>query len=783
MKYQKKTCKYDHLYLDADRYFCVNHDDTELKPIYISLPKPPSYYLIDGYGKHPYEQKYTRIETPQRLKLLEKRVYKEAEEWSSNNKANTITGYVLYKMYWDILTKEQEDFQDEIKWIKQIIWYTMYGYWCFIKGKPYYFPPWYFCFLNYWYIQPANMYPEFRYDDLTTELYKWYLRTTKETFKNTDNRGNALKNQYGKYEMIELEHRTFYGPCKTKRRRCGESNRGLNNIMQDGRKVVGGTVNVLADKGENAEKHWEKRLIPAWQRWPFFLKPMWDGNNNPKELFYAPPSNVYNVKGLNTRVAFITSGGERSVDSDQLSAALLDEMGKHERASASSKWGVTKLTLSQGPSIHGYVEMPTTIEEMNQGGEDFYIIWQQSNFYIRDKVTGQTLSGLGREFVPSYRAYDGFIDAWGFSVVDPPTDEQIEYAPPNSMYAIKRIGTRDYHHKRRDALLASGSPRDLKTYRELIRKEPLNSTECWMGTGGDVGFPLEQMQQRLSELRIENYKDIITGNFVEVNGLVEFHESKNGNWDVSMLLDQKGGYRSNERTITKRFYGKEQKYRNVYAPRFKSRFIMGIDPIENLNKQPGGYSQTRLSDCGIGIYWDLDEEHEKRLGNTSTDTYESMCFVATYRNRPNNYHDLVNDVILAARYYGAMMFFERNKTELINRIDDAGYSGYFLHMYNVKTKQFEAMPGGYAQGESINNLFNSLRDHFDLRVHKEKHHALIQEGVDIKGKEQLTRKDLLAACGWALEGAKSTYGKLIDQRNSPQNQGINIYNIFQRRNY
>jgi hypothetical protein len=782
----RNKSKYEKYYLPADKYFCVNYDDEDLRPIYISLPSPPKLELIDGYGLHPLEQKFKRLEIPHRLKLLEKRVYKELQEWSEKRQSNIITGYRIYQKYWEILINEQKDFEEEIKFIKNVIWYTIHGYWCFIKGKPTYLSPWYFFFLNHWYmpyLETIEKYPEYRHDDKNTELFKWYLFNTHETFKNLDDYGNAIKNKNGIYEMIDMDNRTFEGSMMPKRRRRGESSRSLNNGSCIARTGLSKSCTIVADKGENAVKHYEKRVLPAWQSWPLFLKPLWDGDNSPSRLAFKSPSNIYNEKSLGSIYYITTSAGERANDSDRLDFLLSDESGKLERVSATTRWGVNRLTLKQGAQIHGWSEHPSTIEEMNEGGEEYYSMFKHSDFYNRDKITGQTKSGLAREFVPAFRAYDGFIDPWGFSVIDIPTQEQLDYSYDNCSYKQKKIGAKEYHITRRERLLKSGSPIDLKEYREIRRREPIKSSECWMGIGGDVGFPIEFMTKRLSKLRIDNYNKIITGNFIWRGGIrdsiSDFIENPNGKFNVSLLLDRKIDeripYRSNEVKLIRKRSIKYQRYIDVFSPINKSRFTVGIDPFENLLKEAGGYSQTRLSDGGIAVYWEIDNilepEWDSNIGNSGR-------FVCTYRNRPNNFHDFVEDVILVSRYYGAMMYFERNKNELINRIDDRGYSGYFKYRYNITKNMFDATPGGYAGLDSIDSLFNSLRDYFDLRSHIEIHHDLLQEGIGITGREKLKRNDLLAAAGWALEGSKSTYGMLLDKAENSYNNYIDLHGTF-----
>jgi hypothetical protein len=293
------------------------------------------------------------------------------------------------------------------------------------------------------------------------------------------------------------------------------------------------------------------------------------------------------------------------------------------------------------------------------------------------------------------------------------------------------------------------------------------------------------MDKRLAELRVNNYNEIVTGDFVWrngiVNGIVDFVQKDNGKCNVSLLLDNDKGYKSNQRTILRKWNNKQAEYMDVFAPVNKSLFTVGVDPIMNLSRTPGDKTQSRLSDGGISVYWEVDKIKEP---NWNSDTGDSGRFVCTYRYRPDNFFEFVDDVIKISVYYGGMMFFERNKNELVNRIDDLGYSGYFKYAFNLKTNMFEQQPGGYAGGESINELFIELRDYLDLRVHKEVHHDFLNEAKNITGREKLGRNDLLAACGWALIGSKSTYGNLLDKMSEMEDEEDDFNRGFlKRRSY
>ena len=62
-------------YMPPEKSFLVNFGSKTIKPIRISLPKPPKIELIDGYGLPAHQQVFKRKEFPQALIDLEKQAY------------------------------------------------------------------------------------------------------------------------------------------------------------------------------------------------------------------------------------------------------------------------------------------------------------------------------------------------------------------------------------------------------------------------------------------------------------------------------------------------------------------------------------------------------------------------------------------------------------------------------------------------------------------------------------------------------------------------------------
>ena len=130
---QESISKIIKQYKKEDDCFFIN-EDRDLIPIKIKLPECTDITKIDGYGLPVKEQKFTLQKYPQKLKKLEK---------ESGHNIETI---------WSRLNQNQIFYSDEIKWIKKQWYYRLFGYWCFINGKPTYLDPWNFFYLNYWHL-------------------------------------------------------------------------------------------------------------------------------------------------------------------------------------------------------------------------------------------------------------------------------------------------------------------------------------------------------------------------------------------------------------------------------------------------------------------------------------------------------------------------------------------------------------------------------------------------------------------------------------------------------
>ena len=105
---------------------------------------------------------------------------------------------------------------------------------------------------------------------------------------------------------------------------------------------------------------------------------------------------------------------------EKLHLFYLDEAGKWEKPTdIREAWRIQRTCLIVGRKIVGKALVGSTVNPMDKGGEEFKVLWGESNPLERNQ-NGRTKSGLYRLFVPAYDSLEGFFDKYGLPIVDDP---------------------------------------------------------------------------------------------------------------------------------------------------------------------------------------------------------------------------------------------------------------------------------------------------------------------------------------------------------------------------
>ena len=743
-------------YNQPQKYVTYNSGDKNLRPITLKLPSPPNLKHIPGFGKDPLDQVWERLEPSEKLVQLTEKALNNIREWAKPVQDRRVTEYRVQEEFWRLLEEEQNFYKAEIKFIKEIHWYLYHGYWLYIKGTPTWLPPTYFRYLNFWYgPKIPGHYPQYRDVDRRTYIFKWYCRTTNETLGNLDEKGIA-KPIGGKYEVIKKENRTCFGHIKPKRRREGASNQECNDALWVAERTPSGDCVITADKGQSARDIYFDIMVPGFLNMPLWLKPIHNNTTaGSNKIELKAPDTEYGIKSIGSNVVFIETASEGGVDRMKIYNYMGDESAKLTLSDAYNRHEISKLTTAQYSQIHGYMAYPSTVEEMNKGGEAFKRMWNESGFYRRNPQ-GHTLSGLYRIFNPSWDGLDGYIDKWGQSVIDAPTEDQLKHPPYKAAY-LDGKGAKDMILGTVNQLLSEGTPAAINKYRQFIRKHPYETDHCWIGTSGDMGWDIIKVDQRLADLSRSN-EDLKRGNLHWIGNIkdnpegVIFREDKlNGRFYVS---DEFIGKQNLWMMTSGAGVWDEDQGRYVRAkmPRFPNRVTIGADPFDYGTEAStrGRESGSRKSDGGIHILLNYDPQID---ADKSQEEWDTFTTIGSYRYRPPSESEYMDDVIKAAVYWGGMISMERNKTALWKEIIRRGYGGYLIYMVNVDGIP-EKKPGvytGHGLGDK-NESFNKVGDYINFRIHKDKHPLLLNEIKDLPGPEKLTDNDLLAAFICSLIG-------------------------------
>jgi hypothetical protein len=752
-------------YLKADKWVGINEDDSVLTPIYLSLPEPPNIRYIDGYGLPPLKQRWKRLETPRRLEQLENRVIEILEEENRKSKHEVVTSYKIQEKFWELLYENTEHYDDEIKFIKRINYYMRYGYWFFVKGKPTWITPWHFFYLQFCYMKEEDdHYVEYRDKDRKSEIFEWYEYTTRETFEKIDSDGKAIPDEFGDLTMIEMSNRTSYGDQEPKRRRGGATMKGVCKLFWFAMTKEGQKCIITSFTPEEArEKIWDPIVLPIFQNLPIYIKPVNKMSDDPaKAIVFKKPSNVYKKKHLDSKIFMAENSKMTASDGGKSHCRLDDEQGKIKIVDTEKRWETNKLTMSQGARVWGFAKHPSTVEELNEGGLEYKNLWDDSDFYRR-KPNGQTFSGLFRQFWKSWEGYDGFIDYWGFSVVETPTEEQLKYAPKHADFKALKKGAKQYILENRDSLRRKTDAKSKEKYRVTIRKEPIDSTECFMGSSGSIGFDIEILDNRIKELEAMK-KQTVSGNFEWVNGErfgdVYWDPREDGKFEKSFDLHPN---ETNRKLPGKTFSNIQKKMIDFWKPQHPNRFIIGVDPVEYTNKTEAKLMKksVRASDFALTLKirkYPTDVDQDKR-------NWQGDRAGLTYRYQSLSIDEMCEDVLKAAIWAESLIFFERNQgRELWRNIIEWGFGGYLGYGTTPDGKVNED-PGFYIQGSNKSEGFNLTGDHIRYRGHVERHMDLLKEWREIPGPEMMKKYDLVSAWIQCELGERSGYIDMLEQYN------------------
>jgi hypothetical protein len=464
---------------------------------------------------------------------------------------------------------------------------------------------------------------------------------------------------FGYPEYRDVDRRWFYfwdmaeknpsclGVVRVKYRRLGATSQGeaisLNKATSGANRMCG----IVSKDNISASKCFEETVF-LFQNLPKYAQPPLESNSAPKtKLMFNPPAKKIgkdgamntHQDGLNSMIDYRATT-ENAYDGTKQFFTLFDEFGKLKDISASTAWDIHKLCFKVGAKVVGKAYMPSTVNDMEKGGASYYDIYQQSDREELD-LNGQTESGLWRYFSPAYDGFEGFIDRYGNSVIETPTEEQTEYIG-------YKIGSKEY------LLNTRNNMRDEQSLLQEKRNLPFTISEAFYSKKAGNPFDslkLSQQAKHIEETLQQNRNAVIKGNFEwlnENNGTVIFIPNEDGRFYTSYLPQE-----------TNQYYIENGKK----CPKNYTDGIIGCDPVDS--RLVTGSRGSNYAALGFRY---LDPFNQKG----------SNSFFLMYCNRlpePDTMHE---DILKACIFYGMPLLAERAKNAVMYYFANKGYEGYIM---------------------------------------------------------------------------------------------------------
>lgn len=513
-----------------------------------------------------------------------------------------------------ILTPQQEIYaSEEVKRCKQ-------GVWAWIGEKLRYIPKRYYFYLQYYTLEDGTA-PEFREAD---RLY--YL--------------------FFEYWFLIL---WCLGIIRIKKRRQGASSQSCSNILYEAIFFKNSNCGLLSKTKDDSKATFTEMVTAAYRLLPAFLKPKQvNKEDSVTELVFAHKSQTVKAgtaagakeeEGHNSKINY-KAPVLNAYDRGRMSYVLGDEFGKLEKdVPASRLLAIISKTLVKGVKRVGWIDMPSTVNEMTAGGgAEYKKIWDNANQFKRS----QTLNRIVRFFQPAYEAYEGFIDEFGDSVIGEPTLEQYNYLVEKwvqynddgvlvselSEEDIK-LGAKHYVEIRRREGLEGV---DLE---EEIRMNPCTEEEAFMYAGIGCEFNSANIQKQIKELE-ENPPYIRKMRLVPEKEIIK-----------SVVI----GKKDRERIVAKPMDDEKGEW-----------FIYELPEIQNNFKDRGGYLEP-LNTNRYGAGADTTKENPTATKNGSKPVIVimdkiKMYPVAMYIGNPRIPVHMDEQALLGCKLYGCKINYE-----------------------------------------------------------------------------------------------------------------------------
>lgn len=446
-----------------------------------------------------------------------------------------------------------------------------------------------------------------------------------------------------------------------------------------------GYAGMQGQAGKKALEFFDIHLMQPFRRMVDFFQPKYDLQASQKSqlLFVDPPPKSQKSKALQFddqrkplggRINCVTSS-ETSLDGKKQHRIWADECGKWIRVDVLKTLATyVPCTVDDLRRKIGLIFAPSTVEDMDQGGQQFVDLFEKSvPSLMAAHKNGKTTTSLVSMFIP---AFEGVVfDEYGRSVINNPKPGEIvlDEAGRQIIEGAKIFLKNELDSKETE-----------EDKIQEMRKYPNSWFEAKMSTAFNCQFNAQVIRNRLQELRAMPHLPFIRGNYEwadEVDGDVEFvRDDIAGRFQVAWLPDHEGGQYESSRKIINNVRVEWEDGKPYFFPMNDRLFAAGSDPIGYKPKAKG--VNARLSKGGGHIFRKYDQQVDQ---DNPRDRWETYNFVCQYLSRPDEFEIFGEDMIKMVRFWGCSINAEDNVQALRMYFDQRGYGGFIMFRRDLQT--------------------------------------------------------------------------------------------------
>jgi hypothetical protein len=496
------------------------------------------------------------------------------------------------------------------------------GYWFYNNGVPTYLTGLHYFYLNYWTLEDGN-YPDYRDVDRRYFYYQDYCENIPQC----------------------------YGIIRIKKRREGATSQATCYLVWKSITQRKSFCGIVSKTGKDASDAFVYMVMNGYRNLPVFFKPRAEDEETKTELVFRKKKDKRKLKGrekgqvfdddigLESKISFKNTA-LNSYDSGRVTALLLDEAGKYPKeVPVNQYWPIVKKTLMRGAIKVGFCLIPSTANDAKSGGEPYKALFDGSNHFEEP----YTATGLYRYFCPAYDGYEGFIDEYGMSIIDAPTEEQKKYIKERYGMNID-CGAKEYLIKQRQLI------KDKKALSEEIRMNPFDENEAFMIDQKKCYFNSEKIYNQIDFLKEEKVPMRRIRLYWKNEKSVDWADDPDGPWMV---------YKFPEKGHENKIHEKD----GLRIPGNMNRFVSGIDPFK---------SSVITGKGSMGVCYVFERLDPSDPNNTGLP-------IAEYVDRPRLKSLFHDEMLKAAVYWGYKACYENDVgDDFVDYFSNKGYKGYLM---------------------------------------------------------------------------------------------------------